>query len=85
HMDVAGNERADEEAKKAVQDGSSAKALLPPTFHGGFPRSKSAALQTYTAQLKAQVKEEWCQSPQYQRIHRYDPTLPSDAYLRIAD
>ncbi|KAJ6619028.1 hypothetical protein B0H10DRAFT_1794293 [Mycena sp. CBHHK59/15] len=61
HVDVAGNERADMEAKHAAEEGSSARHELPVALRPALPFSKSAAWQTYCymAQLKVQVKEWW--------------------------
>ncbi|KAJ6578611.1 hypothetical protein B0H10DRAFT_1692727, partial [Mycena sp. CBHHK59/15] len=84
HVDVAGNERADTEAKRAAQEGSSARKELPHALRQRLPRSKAAARQDNMAQLKAEIRREWTLSPRYERIRRYDPKLPSDAYLTLA-
>ncbi|KAJ6615795.1 hypothetical protein B0H10DRAFT_1660338, partial [Mycena sp. CBHHK59/15] len=42
HVDVAGNERADAEAKRAAQEGSSATKELPHMFRQRLPCSKAA-------------------------------------------
>lgn len=86
HRDVPGNERADEEAKRASQEGSSEPDTIPPYYRSRcLPRSRSAVLQQFTADLKAKVAREWTKSPRYHRIRRYDPTLPLAKYLDIAD
>ncbi|KAJ6481015.1 hypothetical protein C8R45DRAFT_758310, partial [Mycena sanguinolenta] len=45
HLNVRGNDRADEEAKHAAQDGSSTNATIPPAFRGVLPWSRSASKQ----------------------------------------
>ena len=44
-MGIQGNEKADEEAKKAAREGSSAQNLLPAPLRKMLPRSKAAAWQ----------------------------------------
>jgi ribonuclease HI len=61
HRGIAGNERADEEAKRAVQDGDAGK--IPKSFRGPMPWSQSARLQKYNADIKAIVASEWAKSP----------------------
>ena len=43
HIGITGNEKVDEEAKKAVRDSSSPLHSLPATLRKALPRSKSAA------------------------------------------
>ena len=52
HVDIVGNERADEEAKKAAENGSSPKNRLPWPLQKPLPKSKSAVRQTYHRKLK---------------------------------
>ena len=54
HIGIAGNERADEEAKKAAQGESSPDRLLPELLRSGtrLPYSTSALKQRHNARLK---------------------------------
>jgi hypothetical protein len=82
HRGIAGNERADKEAKKAAQDGDTGK--IPKTFQGAMPWSRSARLQTYNADMKAAVASEWVRSPCYQHMKRHDSSLPSKKFVELA-
>ncbi|KAJ6619907.1 hypothetical protein B0H10DRAFT_1628135, partial [Mycena sp. CBHHK59/15] len=84
HRDVPGNERADEEAKKAAQEGSSEPGSIPPSYRDStLPLSRSAWKQQFMAQLKQRVAEEWRRSSRNHRIRRFDPSLPSSKYLDL--
>ncbi|KAJ7123710.1 hypothetical protein C8R44DRAFT_550372, partial [Mycena epipterygia] len=86
HRDIAGNERADVEAKRAAQEGSSESTSIPMAYRDRvLPWSRSARKQHYNAQLKRRVAEEWRKSSRYHRIKHYDPSFPSSKYLRRAD
>ncbi|KAJ7196021.1 hypothetical protein B0H12DRAFT_980669, partial [Mycena haematopus] len=81
HRDILGNERADEEARKASQKGSSPPNTIPPSYRDRvLPRSLSARKQQYNAQLKERITAEWRKSPRYQRMRRYDLAKPSAKY-----
>ncbi|KAF7357192.1 RNA-directed DNA polymerase from transposon X-element [Mycena sanguinolenta] len=75
----------DEEAKKAAQEGSSSDNSIPPSFRGTLPWSRSARLQHYNARLKATVATEWKKSPRYHRIKPYDPSLPSNKFVKLTE
>ena len=47
HIGIVGNEKADEEAKRVVRDGSSPLYRLPALLRKTLPRSKSAAHQEF--------------------------------------
>jgi hypothetical protein len=63
HKDVEGNEKADEEAKKAITEGSSAEHYLPEYLHQPLPRSKSALIQNHNNNLKLEAQKIWQKSP----------------------
>jgi hypothetical protein len=82
HRDILGNERADEEAKKAALEGD--EGVIPLTFRDRLPWSRSARLQAYNAKLKVTVATEWAKSPRYHRIRCYDPSFPSQKFVDLA-
>jgi hypothetical protein len=49
-----------------------------------MPWSQSARLQKYNADIKAIVASEWVKSPRYQRMKKYDPSLPSTKFVELA-
>jgi ribonuclease HI len=52
HEGIMGNEQADEEAKKAITEGSSDRSELPQFLKKTLPQSKSAAKWMYGEKLK---------------------------------
>ena len=83
HSDIAGNEQADEEAKKAAEEGSSTNNKLPKPLRGPLPRSKSAACQAHHGKLKRVAAKQWRKSPRYQHIEHIDSSLPSKTFLKL--
>jgi hypothetical protein len=54
HIGIAGNERVDEEAKRAAQyEDSSVAAAIPKVFRSDLPWSRSAVWQDYYTELWA--------------------------------
>ena len=84
HMDSTGNERADEEAKKAAVDGSSPNEDLPPFLHHHLPTGFSAAKQAIKALIKGKTKKWWTNSPRFTKLNAIDPSLPSNKFLELA-
>ena len=74
HKEVEGNEQADEQAKKAITEGSSAANRLPKYLQKPMLHSKSARIQTLNDKLKAQAQKEWQKSPRFDRMKITDPT-----------
>ncbi|KAJ7163345.1 hypothetical protein C8R46DRAFT_832771, partial [Mycena filopes] len=59
HVGIIGNERADEEAKRAAQQqDSSPLGSIPLPLHGTLPWSKSAVRQRLNAELKRAVERQ---------------------------
>jgi ribonuclease HI len=81
HVDIEGNERADEEAKKAITDGSSQG--LPSFLRKALPKSKSMMQQAYNKKLRGVASKSWQKSLRYQRMKDINPALPSPAFLRL--
>jgi ribonuclease HI len=85
HLNVAGNDRADEEANRAAQDGSSTSTSISPAFRGTLPWSRSAAKQAFNAALKLKVAEGWRKSARHHRVKRYDPSFPSAKFMKLTN
>ena len=63
YMDILGNDKADEEAKKAAMQGSSPLNKLPAPLRKTLPRSKSATHQKFMCKLKDTAEQIWKKSP----------------------
>jgi len=63
HKGVMGNEKVDEEAKRAAQGESSPPEELPPILCKRLPYSASAVKQEFAEVQKARWKEAWRDSP----------------------
>jgi ribonuclease HI len=81
HMDIAGNVRADVEAKKAATDGSSPIRKLPAPLRKVLPRSKSAVRQEHQRKIKLAAVRVWTNSPRFDRMALIDPDL---SYVKFA-
>ena len=77
HSDVAGNEKADEEAKKAALGSSSLEHYRPTAI-------KYLCLkQEHLRSLRSQWAARWKASPRYRKIARIDDTsLPMKNYFK---
>jgi hypothetical protein len=83
HADFEPNERADEEAKKAVQGDSSPAKHLPPFLRKRLPGSISAIRQDFTARLQKRWKRRWKTSPPYHNLKSIDNSAPSKKYIKL--
>ncbi|KAJ3967219.1 hypothetical protein EV361DRAFT_771601, partial [Lentinula raphanica] len=72
HKDVEGNERADEEAKRAASTRSSPKRMLPVHLRRALPHSRTATVRVFRRQLEERHDEQWKQSPRYQKFKEID-------------
>ncbi|KAE9396661.1 hypothetical protein BT96DRAFT_755927, partial [Gymnopus androsaceus JB14] len=74
HMGYAGNERADVEAKKAVETAvqSSPNKKLPSQPHKRLPKSRTSAVRKYKKELETRHAQEWMESPQYAKFQAID-------------
>jgi ribonuclease HI len=86
HEGILGNERADEEAKKAAQCNSSPLKDLPPFIRKKpLPISISATRQSLKQDLKNRWQSEWSSSPRYERLQKIDNSPLSNDFLHIID
>ena len=83
HKGIVGNERADEEAKKAAQGMTSAQHKLPEALKHDLPRSKSTSLRTHKEILKQEAIEACQKSKVFPKLHAIDPSTPSKNFLKI--
>ena len=82
HDGVHGNERADEEARKAASEGSSLEAeLLESLQECTLPCSLAALGGKFKETLKHRWKAMWAKSPWKGRIDKIDDKLPSHSFL----
>ena len=75
HMGILGNEKADEEAKKAALEGSSPINKLPAPLRKTLPRSKSVTHQEFMHKLRNTAEQLWKKLPRYKKLAHIDPTL----------
>ncbi|KAF8152975.1 hypothetical protein B0H34DRAFT_662380 [Crassisporium funariophilum] len=73
HVGIEGNEAADEEAKKAAQEGSSPMAELPAPLRKKLPYSRSAVKQEYMQKIKDKAQQVWeiAQVPKDGQVRRH--------------
>jgi ribonuclease HI len=83
HKGVEGNEKADEQAKQSITEGSSDERELPDQLRTPLPRSKSALICANNEKLKNKAQILWQESPRYARLHKTDPVAPSNDYLKL--
>jgi len=86
HDGVEGNERADAEAKKVIQEGSSPHSMLPELLQNEeLPRSITAAGLTFRTEVLTSWRSLWKGSPRQKRMAKIDTKLPSASFLRATD
>ena len=85
HKGVVGNERVDEEAKRAAQGESSPLEELPPLLRRRLPYSASAVKQEFAESQKARWREAWQGSPRYARFQHIDTNFPFSKFRKLSD
>ena len=83
HIEIEGNELANTAAKVAAGGESSPASSLPHMLTSPLPVSITAQKQAFMASLHKQWGEGWRQSPQYSRLSKIDPSLPSNKYRKL--
>ena len=84
HMDVPGNEMADEEAKKAARGECSATVSLPARLRKSLPCSVTAAKHTHLERLRKEAASRWNGSVRGRRLQAIDSSLPGRSFLKRA-
>lgn len=86
HEGIEGNEKADEEAKRAAKEGSSARKDLPAFVRRKPLPTSTAATKCYLKkEIKSRWVTEWGKSPRFQLTSNFDCSAPSDNYMHIVD
>lgn len=83
HLDIRGNELADEAAKDAAQGRTSPSDALPLILRHPLATSSSAVRQHTTTILKTKAKESWKKSTRFGRVNLIDPSLPAPSFLKL--
>ena len=84
HNGVAGNERADLEAKDAAAGSLSTDQELPLLLRSApLPCSITATKQHFRTSLMLDWKIRWSESPRFQHTAKIDSRLPDTSFLRL--
>lgn len=73
HKGIAGNERADTEAKRAALERGRRKKGWPTILRQALPWNRSSIRKTFSAQLQCRAEEIWTQSRRYRKLRYIDP------------
>ena len=82
HIGIPGNEKADNEAKKAAAGLSTTTEHLPPYLRKPLPTNPSAVLRKINDDLKKDWKREWIKTERGKRAIKMDSTTPSVKFLK---
>ena len=84
HCGIVGNEKADEEAKRAAEGNSSPSTNIPRYICKTIRRSISALKQEHNKKLNEDWKKEWQESERFKRFQAPDIVSPaSKKYLTL--
>ena len=82
HVGIAGNKKADREAKKAASVFSSQAKLLPPYLRKPLCSNPSALKREHSDKQKKDWADTWRQSTRGKRMKRSDNSTPSAKFLK---
>ncbi|CAA7270497.1 unnamed protein product [Cyclocybe aegerita] len=85
HTNVKGNEMADQEAKRAAEEGSSTREDLPPLLQQRLPISATAEKRAYHEELKTMWLNDWDNSPRKAKFDNIDPAFPFHRFHKLQD
>ena len=83
HVNIEGNELADEEAKSASEGTTSEANALPRLLRKPLKHNKSAAKQDHKKKITNAWTKEWQNSPRVHRFKQIDSSLPSLKFLKL--
>jgi ribonuclease HI len=83
HVNIQGNELADQEAKTAAEGTTSNIKELPRILRKPLKHNKSAAKQAHKKKLKEAWRKAWSKSPRAKRFKPFDSTLPSPKFVKL--
>ena len=83
HMGIIGNEKADEEAKKAAMEGSSSADKLLAPLRKTLPRSRSAAWQEFTWKLKLKAINLWKDLLRFDGMKKLDLKFKHNSFSKL--
>jgi hypothetical protein len=85
HKGITGNERADEEAKRAALERGRRKKGWPSVLRQALPWNRSSVRKTFSAQLQHRAEQIWTQSKRYRKIRRIDPARRPKKYQKMTE
>jgi len=83
HMGLEGNEKVDEEAKKAAKGQSTTSSLLPNVLRRKLKFSTAALKQRHNMLTKSSWKKSWDNSTRGKRDHLIDLNSPSKHFINL--
>jgi len=82
HIGIPGNEKADREAKKAVDNHTSDKEHLPPYLRKPLLINSSAVTRKCNDKLNGEWKQDWHKTERGKRTRKIDSTTPLTKFLK---
>ena len=90
HVNIAGNESVDAEAKKAAEGDTSAWKVLPVALRKGrgvkqLPFNKSVLIQHHTKKQKAEIRRDFLSNAHSKRLQQLDSTVLLGKFTDLTD